>query len=224
MTPESLRSRARSLGPWYQNIRLTDDVSTKDLAGGDDIFSDADIPAPLWQLILRDLGAVAGQRVLDIGCNAGYMSFECKRLGASYVLGIDNDLGATTSFIDQAEFCRSVLGLDVEFRRQSMFDRISEAPFDIVLFAGVLYHIENWADSLDRLRELVVPRIGRVILETATEPTTQTFYEGKGYNGDTSTFFVPSMRLLLAAVEERGFRLLVSRNMEARALLFLSRS
>jgi 2-polyprenyl-3-methyl-5-hydroxy-6-metoxy-1,4-benzoquinol methylase len=222
VSDESLRARARSLGPWYQNIQLTDAVSTKDLGGAEDIFADADIPGPLWQIITRDLGPLDGLRVLDIGCNAGYMSFESKRLGASFVLGIDNDLGATTSFIEQAEFCRRVLDLNVEFRKQSMFDDVAEAPFDIVLFAGVLYHLENWADSLDRLHDLAVRGTGRIVLETATEPVTQTFYEGRGYNGDTSTFFVPSMRVLLAAVEERGFRVLVARDLGARGLLFLA--
>src|SRR4051794_31532387 len=106
LTEAELRSRIEELGPWYQNIELTDGVSTKDLGGDRDIFAHDDIPAPLWRLIAKDLPDLTGWRVLDIGCNAGFMSFESKRLGAGYVLGIDSNLGATRSFIDQAEFCR----------------------------------------------------------------------------------------------------------------------
>jgi 2-polyprenyl-3-methyl-5-hydroxy-6-metoxy-1,4-benzoquinol methylase len=218
----AVRERIEELRPWYQNIQLGNGISTKDLRGDSDIFSAVDIPRPTWELIVEHLGALEGRRVLDIGCNAGYMSFECKKLGAAYVLGIDSDLGATTSFIAQAEFCRDVLGLDVEFRRQSMFDEIGEAPFDVVLFAGVLYHLENWADALDRLSELVVSETGIVVVETASEPRTQTGYAGKGYHGDTTTFFVPSPRVLTALLEERGFRIRVFRDLGVRALAFCS--
>jgi len=221
--PEQLRAQAAELGPWYQNIHLTDEVSTKDLAGKHDIFPHEDIPRPLWELILRDLGDVRGQRVLDIGCNAGYMSFECKKLGAEYVLGVDNDLGAPgTSFIDQASFCAEVLKLDVEFRKASMFELGQLEPFDLVLFCGVFYHLENWADSLDVLRQLVVPDRGRIVLETAIEPVTQTLYEGKHYHGDPATFFVASAEVLLTLVRERGYEVRVARNLGTRALLFLS--
>lgn len=118
--------------------------------------------------------------MLDIGCNAGYMSFECKKLGADYVLGIDSNLGSDVSFVEQATFCRDALGLDIEFREQSLFEEIPEAPFHVVLFCGVLYHLENWADALDRIKELVLPKTGRIVLETAIEPVTQTLYGGEG--------------------------------------------
>jgi len=79
---------------------------------------------------------------------------------AAYVLGVVDDSSASTSFIDQAEFCRGVLGLDVEFRRLSFMDLEPERPFDIVLFCGVLYHLQNWADGLDKLAQRVVPGKG----------------------------------------------------------------
>ena len=175
---------------------------------------------PLWSLIARDLGDLTGQSVLDIGCNAGYMSFKAKALGAARVLGVDSNLGATTSFLDQAEFCRSVLGLDVEFREVSFFDLPPE-PFDTVLFCGVLYHLQDWADSLDKLLELAAPG-GAIVLETATEPITRTTYTS-GYHGDTTTFFVPSMTVLLAAVRERGLHVEIARDLGSRALLHLAR-
>ena len=220
---EALRRRIRELGPWYQNIQVAAGVWTKDLSGDADIFPGEDIPAPLWRLIRSDLpDDLSGHRVLDIGCNAGYMSFECKKLGADYVLGIDSNLGSAVSFVEQARFCRDALGLDVDFREQSMFDEVPEAPFHVVLFCGVLYHLENWADSLDRVRELVARESGRVVLETAIEPVTQTVYDGKKYRGDSLTFFVPSVRLLVVALEERGFRIQVLRDIGTRAIAVLS--
>lgn len=200
----ALEERIRELGPWYQDIRLADGVSTKSVGSVESLYPGQDIPAPLWEAIEPRLPPLAGKRVLDIGCNAGYMSFACKRLGAQYVLGIDDDSSALRSFVEQAEFCRDVLELDVEFRRMSLLDLAPESPFDLVLFCGVLYHLQNWADGLDKLVELVVPHDGLVVVETAVEPVTRTSYEGKGYRGDTSTFFVPSISVLSALLDERG--------------------
>ena len=216
-----LRRRIEELAPWYQNIQLAEGISTKDLEGSRDIFSGEDIPAPLWSLIGRDLPDITGQRVLDIGCNAGYMSFAAKRLGAGYVLGIDSNLGAPTSFIDQAEFCREVLGLDVDFREQSFFDLEPDRPFDLVLFCGVLYHLEDFATALDKVVTLAAPGHGLIVLETAIEPVTRTAPRGVAYRGDTSTFFVPSVPVLLELVRERNLAIEIVREIPSRAVLFL---
>jgi 2-polyprenyl-3-methyl-5-hydroxy-6-metoxy-1,4-benzoquinol methylase len=221
MSRSKLERRVAELAPWYQNIELAHGVSTKNLEGDRDIFAQADIPAPLWRLIASDLPDVTGQRVLDIGCNAGYMSFAVKRLGAGYVLGVDANLGATTSFIEQAEFCRDVLGLDVEFREESFFTLASTAPFDLVLFCGVLYHLEDYATALDRLIDLAVPGQGLIVLETAIEPVTLTLPGDADYHGDTATFFVPSLAVLLQLVRERGFRVEIVRDLGTRALVFM---
>lgn len=215
-----IRRRIVELAPWYQNLELADGVWTKDLDGDRDIFSGHDIPAPLWRVIAKDLPDITGWRVLDIGCNAGYMSFETKRLGAGSVLGVDSNLGAATSFVDQATFCRDVLGLDVEFREQSFYD-VQEGPFDLVLFCGVLYHLEDYGRALDAVAALAVPEHGLIVLETAIEPITLTLPGMAGYHGDTSTYFVPSVGVLLELVRERGFRVEIVRNLGARAVLFM---
>ena len=215
-----LEERIRELGPWYQDIQLADSVSTKSVEGVGLVYSGHDIPAPLWRELAPRLPALRGKRVLDIGCNAGYMSFECKKLGAEYVLGIDDDSSSSSSFIAQAEFCREALGLDVDFRRISFLEFDPERAFDVVLFCGVLYHLQNWADGLDKLAQLVVPSDGVIVLETAIEPVTRTTYEGKGYRGDTTTFFVPSMRVLLALLEERSFVVSECVDLGERALVF----
>lgn len=220
---ETLRRRVEELAPWYQNIELAHGVSTKDLTGERDIFSGHDIPAPLWRAIAKDLSDLTGQRVLDIGCNAGYMSFAAKRLGATQVLGIDSNLGATTSFIEQAEFCREALGLNVEFREQSFLDFTPEQPFDLVLFCGVLYHLEDFATAIDKVISLAVPGSGLIVIETAIEPVTLTLPGGRDYHGDTSTFFVPSVPVLLELIRERGLRIEIVRDLGSRAVVFARR-
>lgn len=219
--PRTAAERVRELGPWYQDILLAEGLSTKSVEGVGLVYPGEDIPAPLWREIAPRLPPLAGKRVLDIGCNAGYMSFECKKLGAAYVLGIDDDSSTPASFIAQAEFCRGVLGLDVDFRRLSLFEFEPDEPFDVVLFCGVLYHLENWADGLDKLAELVLSPDGLIVLETAVEPVTRTTY-GTGYRGDTTTFFVPSVRVLRTLLEERAFAIAELVRFGERALVLAS--
>jgi 2-polyprenyl-3-methyl-5-hydroxy-6-metoxy-1,4-benzoquinol methylase len=221
LTADEIRRRVEELAPWYQNIQLGQGLSTKDLSGDRDIFSAEDIPAPLWRHIAHELPDITGWRVLDIGCNAGYMAFASKQSGAGYVLGIDSNLGASSSFIEQAEFCREVLGLDVEFREESMFELEPDAPFDLVLFAGVLYHLEDYATALDKVASLAVPATGLIVLETAIAPVTRTLPGSAHYHGDTTTFFLPSVPVLLELVRERGFAVDVVRNLGDRALLIM---
>ena len=60
-----------------------------------------------------------------------------------------------------------------------------------------------------------------IVLETAIEPVTRTTYEGKGYRGDTTRFFVPSIPVLLALLEERGFRVRETVDLGERALVLV---
>jgi 2-polyprenyl-3-methyl-5-hydroxy-6-metoxy-1,4-benzoquinol methylase len=216
-----IRRRVAELAPWYQNIELAQGLSTKDLDGNRDFFPGHDIPAPVWRVITKDLPDITGCRALDIGCNAGYMSFGLKRLGAGYVLGVDSNFGARTSFVEQAKFCREALGLDVEFREQSFFDLAPEQAFDLILFCGVLYHLENYATGLEKLAALAVPTTGLIVLETAIAPVTLTLAGTADYHGDASTFFVPSIGILLELVRERGFRVEIVRDLAERAVLFM---
>ncbi len=211
--------RIEELRPWYQNVNLPYGFSTKDFDRDTDIFSGADIPAPLWREVLTVIEDLNGKRVLDIGCNAGFMSFEVKKMGASYVLGIDANLGATVSFLEQATFCREALGLDTEFREISLFEFEPDEPFDVVLFCGVLYHLENFATGIEKVHTFVASG-GQVILETASEPVTRTTY-GVGYHGDTTTFFIPSPAVLRALVEEYGFTIEEERAIGTRTILAL---
>jgi tRNA (mo5U34)-methyltransferase len=90
--------------------------------------------------------------VLDIGCNGGFYSIEMKKRGAERVLGIDFD----DEYLAQARFAAQVTGLDIEFRKLSVYDVGSlRERFDVVLFMGVLYHLRHPLLALDLIREHV---------------------------------------------------------------------
>ena len=75
----------RELAPWFHNLHLPGGVQTApDHPLGD-------FPAFKWRELAGSLpGDLTGWRALDIGCNAGFYSFELARRGAE-VLGIDLD-------------------------------------------------------------------------------------------------------------------------------------
>lgn len=147
MSPDLIRSQVLRLGPWFHNIDLAGVQTAPDHFLGD-------YPNVKWRRFADAIPPdLSGRSVLDIGCNGGFYALEMKRRGADRVLGIDFDDG----YLAQARFAAEVCGLDIEFRRLSVYDvgGLGER-FDIVLFMGVLYHLRHPLLALDLIREHVV--------------------------------------------------------------------
>ncbi|WP_236641363.1 TIGR04290 family methyltransferase [Paracoccus aeridis] len=144
---DRIRDRIDRLGPWFHNLDLHGHPTAPEHFLGD---YPADKFARFGDLVPADL---TGRSVLDIGCNAGFYSFEMKRRGAARVLGIDSD----DRYLAQARFAAETLGADgVEFRNLSIYDvgALGER-FDLVIFMGVLYHLRHPLLALDLIREHV---------------------------------------------------------------------
>jgi tRNA (mo5U34)-methyltransferase len=103
--------------------------------------------------------------VLDIGCNAGYYTFELARRGA-HVTGMDVE----PLFLRQAEWAARDFGLTdrVEFRRMQVYDLAHTAEqYDLVLFMGVFYHLRYPMLGLDA----VAAKVRRLmVFQTLTAP------------------------------------------------------
>lgn len=139
-----------ALGPWFHNLEL-DGVAT-----APDHFL-GDYPRRFFSVFAHALPEdLTGWSVLDIGCNAGFFSFEMWRRGASSVLGVDAD----PRYLAQARYAAEVLGAPVRFEECSVYDvgRLGQR-FDLVLFTGVLYHLRHPLLALDLLRQQVVGRL-----------------------------------------------------------------
>src|SRR5512134_240849 len=138
MTPSlasaDIQRRVDALGEWFHNI----DLAGVKTAPGHFL---GDYPSVLWRHIAPGLPLnLAGKTVLDIGCNAGFYSIELKRRGAARVVGLDT----SDRYLAQARFAAEVCGVDIEFRRLSVYDIAKLAErFDIVLLMGVLYHLRH---------------------------------------------------------------------------------
>lgn len=146
--PQDLRQRVEALAPWFQNIDLGEGLYT-----APEHFL-GDYPAFKFKGFADALpDDLQGKSVLDIGCNAGFYSFEMKKRGAGRVLGIDSD----DRYLAQARLAADALDYgDVEFRNHSVYDVGSLGEtFDWVVFMGVLYHLRHPLLALDLIREHV---------------------------------------------------------------------
>ena len=163
MTLEAPAARDReidALGPWFHNLHLPDGRQTApDHPLGD-------FPGYKWRELEAALPAdLSGWTALDIGCNAGYYSFQLARLGAQ-VVGIDHD----ERYLAQAAWARSRFGLDdqVDLRRMTVYELAGEIEgYDLVLFMGVLYHLRYPLLGLD-----IVSSVTRRLLVLQTLTTT----------------------------------------------------
>jgi tRNA (mo5U34)-methyltransferase len=147
LTPEQIHRRIKELGDWFHNIDLRGVKTAPNHFLGD-------YPSQKFRHFAHAIPMdLRGKSVLDVGCNAGFYSFEMKRRGASRVVGIDSE----DMYLEQARFAAQVLGQDIEFHKLSVYEVGSlREKFDIVIFMGVLYHLRHPLLALDLLHEHVV--------------------------------------------------------------------
>ena len=159
-TVTPLDEEIAALGPWFHNLHLPDGTQT-----APDHFL-GDFPTFKWEQI-RDLlpADLSGWTALDIGCNAGFYTFELARRGAR-VTGIDYD----ARYLKQARWAARQFGVEdrVEFRRMQVYDLArSQERWDLILFMGVLYHLRYPLLGLD----IVARRVSRLmVFQTLTMP------------------------------------------------------
>ncbi|WP_017733852.1 TIGR04290 family methyltransferase [Nafulsella turpanensis] len=142
----TLEKEIEELKPWFHNLHLPQGIQT-----APDHWL-GNFPEFKWKEIADHIPQdLSGWRVLDVGCNAGFYSFELAKRGAD-VLGIDVD----THYLKQAEWAAEKLGLQdkVEFKQMQVYDLAREdEQFDLIWFMGVLYHLRYPMLALDILAE-----------------------------------------------------------------------
>jgi tRNA (mo5U34)-methyltransferase len=97
--------------------------------------------------------ALAGKRVLDLGCNAGFWSLQAIEAGAAFVLGVD----ARAQHVEQAQLVFRARGVPADryrFTQANVFDMTPHSlggRFDVVLCLGLLYHVCKPMELLERI-------------------------------------------------------------------------
>jgi tRNA (mo5U34)-methyltransferase len=187
-----LEQKIAELAPWFHNLHLPDGTQT-----APDHFL-GDFPNFKWQELAPHIPEdLSGWRALDIGCNAGFYSFELARRGAR-VLGIDCD----SHYLEQAQWASEQYGLQdrVSFRKMQVYDLAREpGSFDLVLFMGVFYHLRYPLLALD----IVAQKTGKLmIFQTITLPGREVAGQSDFRLNERETLLEPGWPKL-AFIEER---------------------
>ena len=162
---EELQLTINELGPWFQNLHLPDGTQT----APDHPFGD--FPNKKWQQVAQCLPHdLQGWRVLDVGCNAGFYSFELAKRGA-HVIGIDND----QHFLEQAEWAAELYSFKgtARFRQMHVYDLAHlDEDYDLVMFMGMFYHLRYPTLALD----IVAQKVRKLmVFQTITMPGEEVF-------------------------------------------------
>jgi tRNA (mo5U34)-methyltransferase len=188
------RRKIESLGPWFHNLHLPDGTQTlpQHFLGGD-------FPAFKWRAIESAIPkSLEGWRVLDVGCNAGFYSFELAKRGAS-VIGIDID----PRYLAQARWALGEFGLErqIEFRQMEVYEIARSAEqFDLIWFMGVFYHLRYPLLALD----LLAQRTRRLLLfQTLTMPGDSVYDPKPDYPIEQRTPLLESGWPKMAFIEKR---------------------
>jgi tRNA (mo5U34)-methyltransferase len=219
LTNDAIASRIAELAPWFHRIDLGNGLTTKSQS----IWGEpADHPLSTWEFVKHAVPSdLSGQSVLDVGCNAGFYSIQAKRRGAERVLGVD----AGSREIRQASLVRDILGLDIEYRRMSVYNLSPKAAgtFDVTMALGLLYHCKHLLLAVERL--FVVTR-GLLVVESEVLPDDEALAVRERLLGGLNSslhalayvandsaaqesahnWFVPSVSGLLAILEDVGFQ------------------
>jgi tRNA (mo5U34)-methyltransferase len=214
MTREEKLARIRSR-PWYHSIEIEPGLVTPGVH-------------PLEELrqVLEHMRlprSLEGLSVLDIGAWDGFFSFEAERRGAERVVAYDLTPEDYWGF----STARELLGSKVVYVQGSVYELKKEVvgTFDLVLFAGVFYHLRYPLLALDRIRDICR---GYMVLEThcldncvvledgqtttleqidprLTRIPLYRFYPANELNGDYSNWFSPNRRAIESGLRTAGF-------------------
>ena len=199
LTPAEKQKMIDSVPEWFHSIDF-----------GDGVFSEGRQPrgTMLWDQFDIPIRNIKNKRVLDIGAWDGKFSFLCEQAGAETVLAVDVSQGRSNSngfHVAKKTLNSKVVHVDEDFLNLEPTD---VGKFDLIIFAGVLYHLENPLGGFRALKELL-SNTGLIVIETTTlpdeieEPYIK-FHLKRDLNNDPTNFWTPSPSCVEQMLIEAG--------------------
>jgi tRNA (mo5U34)-methyltransferase len=211
------RRAVQQVGYWWHSIDLGDGVVTPGFKTPELLANELqaiDMPEDLM-----------GRSVLDVGTWDGFYAFEAERRGARRVVVVDHFVWSGDITALQSgewdpkrlpgkrgfDLAHDTLQSNVEVVVADFMTMDTDALgiFDVVLYLGVLYHME---DPMRALRRLCGVTGGVAIIETEAivipgfEHTPMwRFFPGAELNSDSSNWWAPNLSALTGALDAVGF-------------------
>lgn len=154
MTQQEIEQQIEALGPWFYPFDFGGGVHTTsnvpphvtDIFETRRLMVDAVVTAHFAERLKQI-------RCLDIGCHEGFYSFAMAQLGVERITGFD----VREANLNKARFAAERLGHPAITFQQGNIEDLDPAALgshELVLFLGVLYHLENPMRALRNLAAL----------------------------------------------------------------------
>lgn len=187
---------------WWHRIRLSPEVKTPGISDHDS--DDLNLIEKRFGLT-KEL--VENKTILDIGAYDGLFSFEAEKRGAKSVLATDIYQNALNPEDPNKPFriAKEALNSKVEFEFKDVYNLDAAQKFDVVLFYGVLYHLVNPLEALQKIAN--VTNEVAVIETTASSVKNPPMFEIRpNHDGDNTNMFYPNYTGLEKALLWAGFK------------------
>lgn len=141
--------KINAYGPYSMAVWKSGDVSVgneEGLTGRSEYFMQLIRSSILKEFTLEEIKSLS---ILDIGCNDGWVLHQLSDLPFKKMVGVE----PRQKNIDKGKVVRSVLGIEnnVDYRLGSI-EELNGETFDIVICAGLLYHVESIPLALKNIR------------------------------------------------------------------------
>lgn len=187
MQPHELESRIAAFPRWHYKFEFDGGLSTPVSSRG--VVNRHEQRRRYFFDALLELmgGSLAGKRVLDLGCNAGFWSLLAVEAGADFVHGIDGN----REYVEQAELVFEAKGVEpgrYRFEQADIFEHEFDQRYDIVLCLGLMEHISKPVELFE-----IIARVGAqtVIIDTELSRARSSFFEVSGVQDPSSAVDYP---------------------------------
>lgn len=170
---------------WFHYMKFDNGTYTSGWKGNEPLFD--------WILSSLDRFDLSNQKVIDVGCRDGLLSFQIEKKGASEIVAIDNDLSRGAKFLLIPR-----LNSKINMFEKNLYELDDYTGyFNYTFCYGVLYHLRYPFLGLKKLAE-ITKLGGSIIIETGIVVNDElekyslcgsTSRENSPYEGSSCIFF-----------------------------------